>query len=492
MKRITQLGLAAAVALLAGCSLEEEPYGFNSTTNFYKTEADANAALVYAYAILPEIEYYSRNFILITELPTENITLKPDAGASNFEFDRLAVRPDNPELTTAWRYAYIGVNRANAVIANVPGITEMSDASRNQLVGEAHFLRALHYFNIVRLFGAAPVHTTPVTSLDQTSSARATMQEIYALITDDLKKSIELTDAVRRDGRANKVAAWGLLAKVDLTLASGKATNSPGYDFVPNADALYAEAKTYAGNVLTNSGSYGLDPSLKAIFDVDKKNGPEHIFDVATDRSGLSEGNYSKLPLMFIPYIDGAVFKLADSTSVRSGYNHFVTEPALYNSFAADDKRKTELIPSRVYVGNKETVLSITGYSRPFTRKYLDPKQVGEQTSANTPVLRYSDVLLLYAEACGPTAEGYAAVNRIRTRAGLANLQPGLSVTAFRDAILQERAWELAFEGNRLFDLRRTHKMEEVLVQKYGKTIQPDNAYFFATPTRETDLNPNL
>jgi len=491
MKRITQLSLAAAVALLAGCSLKEEPYGFNSTTNFYKTEADANAALIYAYAILPEIEYYSRNFILITELPTEDITLKPDAGASNFEFDRLAVRPDNPELTTAWRYAYIGVNRANAVIANVPGIAEMSEASRNQLVGEAYFLRALHYFNIVRLFGAAPLHTTPVTSLDQTSAAKASMQDIYALIREDLKKSIELTDATRRDGRANKVAASGLLAKVDLTLASGKVTNSPGYEFVPNAEELYAEAKTYAGNVLTST-SYGLDPDLKAIFDVDKKNGPEHIFDVATDRTGLSEGNYSKLPLMFIPYIDGAVFKLSDSTSVRSGYNHFVTEPALYNSFADADKRRTDLIPSKVYVGKKETVLSITGYSRPFTRKYLDPKQVGEQTSANTPVLRYSDVLLLYAEACGPTAEGYTAVNRIRTRAGLPNLQPSLSVTAFRDAVIQERAWELAFEGNRLFDLRRTRKMEEVLVQKYGKTIQPDNAYFFAIPTRETDLNPNL
>jgi len=488
MQFLKYLGLAVALTGLAtGCSLKEEPYGFISQTNFYKTESDANAALVYAYAILPEIEYYSRGFITITELPTEDITLKPDAGASNFEFDRLAVRADNVDLTTTWRYAYIGINRANAVIGNVPSITAMAQANRDQLVGEAYFLRALHYFNVVRLFGAAPLHTTPVTSLSQTAAAKGTMQEIYALITDDLKKAIAMTDVTRRDGRANKVAAWGLLAKVDATLASGKNTGVPGYEFVTDAAALYAEAKTMATNVTTNP-SYGLDSDLKAVYDVTKKSGPEHIFDVATDRSGLTEGNFSKLPLMFIPYIDGAVFTLNDGTALKSGYNHFVTEPALYNSFDAADKRKTDLIPNQVTVGGKTTTLGINDYSRPFTRKFIDPGQVGEQTSTNTPVLRYADVLLLLAEASGPTTEGYAAINRVRTRAGLGALTPGLSTAAFFDAVLQERAWELCFEGHRLFDLRRSHKMESVLVQKYGKTITGD-AYYFPIPSREVDLN---
>jgi len=487
MKLTQHLGLAAALFLSAGCSLLEEPYGFVSQDNFYKTEADANAALIYAYAILPEIEYYSRGFITVTELPTEDITLKPDAGAGNFEFDKLAVRADNVDLTTTWRYAYIGVNRANAVIANVPNITAMSEANRNELVGEAYFLRALHYFNIVRLFGSAPLRTAPVTSLGQTNAAKASVQDIYALITADLKQSIALTDLTRRDGRANRTAAWGLLAKVDATLASGKLTNSPGYDFVSDADALYLEAKTMANNALAAPG-YGLDVNLKDIFDVTKKAGPEHIFAVTVDRTGLAEGNYSKLPLMFVPYIDGATFTLSDGTSVKSGYNHFLTEGALYNSFDAADKRKLELIPNTVTVSGVTRTLGITDYSRPFTRKYLDPQQVGEQTSANTPVLRYSDVLLLYAEACGPTADGYTAINRIRSRAGIAPLTPGLSAPAFRDAVIQERAWELCFEANRLFDLRRSHKMEEILVRQYGKTITGD-AYYFPIPTREVDLN---
>jgi len=488
MKFLKQLGLAfALMGPVAGCSLQEEPYGFISQTNFYKTEADANASLVYAYAILPEIEYYSRGFITVTELPTEDITLKPDAGAGNFEFDRLAVRADNVDLTTTWRYAFIGINRANAVIGNVPNITAMSQTNRDQIVGEAYFLRALHYFNVVRLFGAAPLRTAPVTSLGQVNAAKASIKDIYALITDDLKKAIAMTDVTRRDGRANKVAAWGLLAKVDATLAAGKLTTSPGYDFVANPADLYAEAKTMAGNVLANT-SYGLDSDLKAIFDVTKKSGPEHIFDVAVDRTGLTEGNFSKLPLMFIPYIDGAVFTLNDGTALKSGYNHFITEPAIYNSFDPVDKRKTDLIPNQVTVSGKTRTLGITDYSRPFTRKFIDPGQVGEQTSTNTPVLRYSDVLLLYAEACGPTADGYTAINRIRIRAGIAALTPGLSATAFFDAVIQERAWELCFEGNRLFDLRRSHKMESVLTQQYGKTITGD-PYYFPIPTREVDLN---
>jgi starch-binding outer membrane protein, SusD/RagB family len=483
--------MALAVCSLGSCSLEEEPYGFPSTGNFYQSAEDANSALIYAYSILPEIEYYSRVFIMVTELPAETLTLKPDAGASNFEMDELRTRPDNPEISTAWRYAYIGINRANAVIANVPGITDMDDAERNEIVGEAHFLRALHYFNLVRLFGAAPVHTTPVSSIEHVNAAKSPMQDIYALIVADLEKAVELTDLVRRDGRANKAAAWGLLSKVYLQLASGKSSGSPGYEFSGDAEALYAQAKTYAGHVMNDQAVYGFDANLLHIWDVNAEDGPEHIFSVSADRTGQFEGNYSKLPLMFIPYIDGAVFQLEDGVSVASGWNHLLTEAAHYDSYGVDDARKNQLIVSHVWVSGAERVLNITDYSRPFTRKYIDPQRVGDQTSVNTPVLRYSDVLLLYAEASGPTPEGYAAINQVRGRAGIGDLTPGLSVEAFRAAVIQERSWELAFEGNRLFDLRRTHQMETVLEGQYGKSIQ-NGAYFFDVPQLEVDTNPLL
>jgi hypothetical protein len=298
-------------------------------------------------------------------------------------------------------------------------------------------------------------------------------------------------DLTKRDGRANRVAAWALFSKVYLHMASGKSSGSPKYDFVADADANYAEALKYAGKVLNEQTAYGFSSNLKDIFDVNKKNGVEHIFSAWTDRTGQNEGNYSKLPLMFIPYIDGATFSIKDGTALRSGWNHLLTEPAIYNSYASEDKRKTDLIASTVTVNNKTTTLGITDYSRPFTLKYVDPARVGDQTSINTPIIRYSDILLVYAEAQGATAEGYNAINKIRARAGLSNLPTGLSVGAFREAVIQERAWELAFEGNRLFDLRRTKQMEKVLEGKYGKKIQ-NGAYFFDIPLKETDLNSEI
>jgi hypothetical protein len=498
MKLKKYICAVTASLVIAGCSLQEEPYGFLSTDNFYKTATDANAALVYAYAILPEIEYYSRVFIVNTEIPTENLTLKPDAGASNFEMDELRTRPDNPDIATTWRYGYIGANRANAVIAHVPKI-QMDETTRNQIVGEAYFLRALHYFNLVRMFGEIPLRTDPVTSIDQVNLPKSSIQDVYNIIISDLTQAIDMMDLTVRPDRVNKVAAWSLLSKVYLHLASSKSSASPGYEFVSSADDMYANAKTYAGKVVNEQTDYGLDPDLLAIWDVDKEHGPEHIFAASTDRSGQTEGNYSKLPLMFIPYIgSGGPFFLPDGTQVISGFNHLITEPAIYNSYKDYDKRKTQLIASKVFVGASFNVateddLHITDYNRPFTLKYLDKHQaVGtQQTSTNTPILRYSDILLVYAEACGPTTEGYNAINQIRSRAGLLPLTPSLDMQTFRDSVLVERAWELAFEGNRLFDLRRTHNMEKVLEDQYGKTIQT-GAYFFAIPQTEVDNNPYI
>jgi hypothetical protein len=175
--------------------------------------------------------------------------------------------------------------------------------------------------------------------------------------------------------------------------------------------------------------------------------------------------------------------------NIGQGWGHFRTESGIYSSYADNDRRKTQLIVSS-YTNNGQTYqLDINSSSRPFTRKFIDPARIGDATSANSPIIRYSDILLVYAEACGPTADGYAAINKIRARAGIGDLQPGLNAATFRNAVLQERAWELAFEGNRLFDLRRTHNMEKVLVQQYGKVIT-SGAYFFPIPQRELDTNP--
>jgi hypothetical protein len=499
MKTYKYIIIALAATFTMGCSkqLEEKPYGFLSTTNFYKTEADANSALIYAYSILPDLGYYSRNFIVLTELPTEDVASASGKSADAMLLDQLNVTATNGVLSPAYQFPYVGINRANLVIKYVPNITSIADASRNEIIGEALTLRALHYFNLVRLFGAVPLHTDPVDDISQTNLKKSPIKDIYNQVLADLNRAQGIMDQTVRMGRVNQVGTWGLLAKVYLTLASGKATGSPGYEFVTNADEMYTNAKTWAGKVVNDQTVYGLDPDLVAIYDVNKKLGPEHLFDASVDRLGADEGQYSKLPLFFMPNLN---FRLPNGTYVPGGFNEFLTEPGIYNSFDANDKRKTQLIIATINDvgdagGNKGPTQNLSindAYYRPFSNKFNDSGwQTGQQTSANTPILRFSDVLLIYAEASGPTAEGYTAVNRIRSRAGLGNLPPALSVTQFRDAVIQERSWELSFEGNRLFDLRRSHKMESVLKDTYGKTISGD-PYFFPIPQAEVNKNPNL
>src|SRR5690349_2200732 len=126
----------------------------------------------------------------------------------------------------------------------------MDETKRNEIVGEGYFLRALHYFNLVRLFGEIPIHTDMVSTPDQVSVPKSSMKDVYDVIIGDLTKSIDMTDTELREGRGNKVAAQTLLAKVYLYLASAKSSGSPGYDFVTDADANYANAATYSAKVL--------------------------------------------------------------------------------------------------------------------------------------------------------------------------------------------------------------------------------------------------
>jgi len=484
----------------AGCTkLTEEPYGLTNTGSFYKTAADAESAIIYAYSVLPEVGYYSRGYYIITELPTENLTQKGDAGPSNFELDELRTTSNNSDLDNIWTYMYRGVARANAVITNVPNISSMPEAARNQVVGEGYFLRALHYFNLVRMFGEVPLRKETIADVSQIPMAKSAIKDVYDLIISDLRQAEALIPVEKiSEGRANKVAAQALLAKVYLHLASSKNSGSAGYSFVEDAEAMYAEAKSYAEKVIQQQHTYTFTDKLRDIFDTEiYKKAPvsEHIFDAAVDRTGEIEGNFSKLQNMFlpadrpmtIPYDAGDPSK--GTIDIGQGWGHFRTEAAIYNAYAANDKRKTELIVSSYTNGTTNYELDISSSSRPFSRKFIDPLRVGDKSSCNSPVIRYSDILLVLAEAAGPTGEGYEAVNRIRNRAGLGNLNPSLDLQSFRDAVVEERAYELAFEGNRLFDLRRTNSMEKVLVQKYGKTIT-SGAYFFPVPQRELDTNP--
>lgn len=497
MKTKNILIILLGLLIFNACDLTEEPYGFYSEDNFYQSPQDAEAAITYAYDALTFLEY-SRGVYLLGDLPTEESSPKADEGAdaqdlNNWKVDNF---PNNRSLMNYFKYAYIAINRSNVILEKIPQ-TSFSQQVKDQYMGEAYFLRAWNYFNLVRNFGLVPMHRTYVSTLDHTSAPLASdLDEVYDLILSDCQKSVELLDINQRTGRADKVAAQSLAAKAYITIASSKENGVPLYDAMSReVSMMYDSAAYYAGEVVNNQSTYGFDDDYLSIYDVEKPKGSEHIFLMSMDRSGLIEGDYSKISKLFIPYIAGGDIYLDDKdgtyTVSHDGWSVFQTGDSFLDTFDDSDKRKTLLFVDSVYNENGELIAQYPG-SMPytFTRKYVDPMFINDKTSTKPFLIRFSDIALIYAEAVGPTSEGYGVVNYIRGRAGLGNLTPGLSEADFRDAIFRERAWELVYEGNRLYDLRRFNVVTDIVEEAAGLT--EEEAAFYPLPQIEVDLNQEL
>lgn len=494
MRKMKNLKLYILLAILASfamsCSLDEEPYGFVSSDKFYKTADDAESGIFFAYATLAEKTYYDRYFYIVTEVSCESMTLKDGASVDQHDIDRLKADASNEALDYVWRAAYSGINRANIVIENVEEVN-MDIDYRNQLLGEAYFLRALHHFNLVQFFGDVVIRDNYVDDAAETDLGVSSREDVYAIIESDLKIAEERMDVIHRAGRANKIAAQALLAKVYLTMASASANGVQGYEFVTSADEYYTNARDYAVMVTNNQAVYSFVDDQKDIWGDTNEYNTEFIFQVAHDKSGTEEGEWTQLPLLLTPYNGDVNITLPDGRTMRRGWEHIQTEPAFYSNWPDNDLRKTEMIANKIIVEGVEKTYPGGGLPFPFTLKFAHPNSNDNKCDNDFPVLRYSDILLVLAEAAGPTSEGYEAINKIRLRAGLSDLAGGLSVTDFREKVFEERTYEMAFEGMRLFDLRRLKKMEKVLVEQYGKTYTGD-LYEYPIPQNEVNYNDNI
>lgn len=502
--KIINIILAAAFTmLLASCDIEEKPYGFYSDDNFYQTVDDADAALMYAYNALTFLEY-SRGIFYIGECASETVDLKSGEDANNpgaqaLDEWKISDNANNQTLQLYFKYCYIAINRANAVISNVEKSTAIDTVDKQRLLGEAYFLRGYNYFNLVKVFGLVPIQRQMVQTVDQTSPAMAAdMDEMYDFMINDFKIAEADLTYTQKTGRANKAAAEGMLAKLYLTAASSKESGVAKYsDMKEGVDEMYADAALYAKKVLDASTSgecpFGLSDNLNDIYDINKPDGPEHVFIMSMDRTGQNEGNYSKIGMLFMPYNNGNNFYVKSEGKVWAshyGYEVFPTNTAFYNSFAAGDKRKTDLMNTDM-LASDGTMSSTSAY--PFTLKYTDPLQVslstGDKSSVKPYLLRFTDIALTYVEAMGYDDGGWLA--KVRARAGLAPLET-MSAADFRNAVVQERAWEFAFEGQRLYDLRRKAIVVKSDPKAAAAGITEAQAAFYPIPQREIDLNSNL
>lgn len=255
--KIKHLILAfGGASLLAACNLDEYPYGFYSEDNFYKTEADAESAVNYIYDAINYIEY-SRSIVFLGDMNTDDMEPKGDAAAANKELDGWKINnfKTNTTLGNFYKYSYITINRANAVIKKVPGMN-IDEGRRNRFLGEAYFMRAYSYFNLARNFGCVPVHTTPVETLEDTAvPAAESLDAMWKLVIEDFKTAGTLLPffAAPETGRADRAAAYGMLAKAYLYIASAKEHGVPQYAAMSHdVDEYYAEAVKYAGLVVNN------------------------------------------------------------------------------------------------------------------------------------------------------------------------------------------------------------------------------------------------
>lgn len=334
----------------------------------------------------------------------------------------------------------------------------MAENNRNVVKGEMKFLRALMYFNLVRIFGDVPlVIKETVNANDYFGQGRTAKNEVYQQIVSDLKEAIELLPlTASRQGHATKGAAEGILGKVYLTM--GK----------------YSEAKEELLKVV-NSGQYELLNDPNDIFAIENEGNREIIFDVQyqSDLNGNSEG--SNAFMMFSP-----------SGSVSGAKGHNLPTREVYNLFADNDKRKT------AYFRMTEVHVA--------TNKLKQTSNVVDDSGSNVVVLRYADVLLMLAECYAQTGETEAALNclnAVKTRAGIDAVQISNS-NALLDEIALERRKELVCEGHRWFDLIRTGKAIEVMKAHFANTAGyngvdlTENSLVQPIPLSQIDTDPSI
>ena len=404
-----------------------------------------------------------------------------DDGLETRQLSNFVTCTDNPGVLDLWRGPWPGILSSNIIIKTAPTLN-IDDTLRNRSLGEAYFLRAHYYFILVRFFGDVPLVTEPQDVNGDLYPARAPKTEIYKLIISDLEKAIQFLPTKQQygdsdKGRASKGAAIGALAKVYLTLGQWQKV----VDLTTQLEGM----------------GYTLNTDYSDNFNINKENSVESLFEVQYASDGgydfWSNENQASWTSTFMGP-RGANF-------VGGGWGWNQPTQEFVNSYETGDKRKEKTIfyegcpdyDGKEYKAN----YSLTEYN---VKKFLVPLSAFpsyDNSPLNFPIMRYSEVLLMKAEALnelGQTSLAIVPLNLVRGRAGLAAVTSGLSQTAFRDKVLHERRMELAFEGQRWFDLIRVNDGQYGLnfLHSIGKTNASTKHLLLPIPQIERDRNPNL
>ena len=462
--------------------LERAPISNSNEANFYNSEADFELAISGAYQALTLEGTYNDFVPMIGDLRSDNSTMGSTAGqrTSFREIDEFQEQSENFILSTIWNDHYAGIARCNKVIQMLDEKKEvLSEAKYNQIKGEASFLRALFYFNMVRIFGDVPLSTKVLDNVqDAYKISRTPVQEVYSQIEADLLVASESLPNVGtvEPGKATAGAAKGLLGKVYLT------------------QHQYDDAVRVLSEVI-QSGDYHLVENFDELWDPLASNSSESLFEVQFKlQPGFQTG--SIFSIRYTPYLSGT--SLIGISTTGGGYN--IPTPEMEQLYETDDARSYSSVASGYVDGDGNFVSGLEGR---HTRKYLGQADADLGSDDNWKVLRYADVLLMCAEALNETGfvadgEAFRLLNMVRNRAhlepyGTTAADASLQLTdqsQFREAVYNERRAELAFEGHRWFDLVRTGRAVEVM-EAQGFTIDT-HQLLFPVPQSQIDINPDV
>ena len=469
------------IVLTTSCNdefLSKNNPGALTLDKLYHTKADFSAALGGCYGSIMGPATYN---IYLGDITGDNvfITSYQPSGAM-VDIDKLVVSALNGDLNTFWSNNYMTIERVNMLLDKLVAST-LSDNDKKLFAAEAKFLRAFSYFSLVRVFGGVPLYDKQIDLAKIYDVPRASIDDVFKLVISDLTESKNIdsyrtsADLAIAGGKASSVAAKTLLGKV----------------YIWKKD--FANAETTLADVVTTSGKQ-LE-TLSVLYDPDQPFNKEIIFSINYDRVG----NFSSpFVTASIPY--NSPIGIYPNVTTKGGSGVFMIEPAFLSKFSPDDKRASQLIATMAF--SNLGIFDTWNYST----KYLDLKTTFNYWSgANTIILRYADVLLMYAEALnenGKTAQAYTYINQVRTRAGIPNMTAGFTKAQMFQALADERAKEFLLEGDRWFDMvfrglpfikqeMTNYFPNSYLVQNRILTVK-DNCLLFPIPDTQIQVKPVL
>ena len=444
--------MALCTLSAVGCQdiLEPEPQGQVALDDLLTTESGIITAVNGIYQPLQGL--YEGNMLRLTDMASDDgWTWRKET-----EPDIYIVEETFNVTQSVWSDHYTGITRANTVLANVQSINEFSSpAMKEAIEGQAKFMRAFYYFNLVRLFGGVPLILDEIKNREDAEQPRATIEQVYSQIKTDLEDAIALLPASYPGGAGMQVgrpttdAASALKSLVHLEVEE------------------WSEAANAAGVVIGNGS---LLPNYADNFNGTNENGPASLFEVQYGGvTGQTTGSQSDA--FAPPDFNGSAFILPTDDDLNGKGGSLSSGNSFVQIFEPGDERKDVIIDSYDLVNFIDPTQS--DGSLYYVNKYYNPNDPIGSSSWNYPLIRYAEVLLVRAEALNeqgymPEGEAFELLNEVRTNAGLpARTSTDLPDQAtFREALRKERRTELAFEAKRYFDLNRWGVLQNVIQEQ--------------------------